>query len=51
MALEEIFCQLNLKGTFLSSILHLLPLIYPAFTCVDPDLYSEYDPDPDPQSC
>ena len=25
-----------------SSILHLLPIIYPIFTCVDPDRYSEY---------
>ena len=25
----------------MSSTLHLLPLIYPLFTCVDPDPYSE----------
>ena len=26
----------------MSSILHILPLIYSIFTCVDPDPYSEY---------
>ena len=37
----------------MSSILHLLPLIYPVFTCMDP--YSEYrsesNLDPDQQHC
>ena len=37
MAPYEIICY-----TFLSFILHLLLLIFPIFTCVDPDLYSEY---------
>ena len=41
---EEIFGQLSLhmNGEFLSSILHLLPLICHIFTGVDPDPYSEY---------
>ena len=57
MALYESFscvseCQWMVN--FLSSILHLLPLNYPIFTCVDPDPYSEYrsgytNLDPDPQ--
>ena len=45
MALYESFscvseCQWMVN--FLSSILHLLPLNYPIFTCVDLDPYSEY---------
>ena len=36
--------QLSLNAGFMSSILHLLPLIYPIFTYLDPDQYrySEY---------
>ena len=39
MALEEIFLSVGSlnAGEFLSSTIHLLPLIYPFFTCVDPD--------------
>ena len=32
----------SLNGEFLFSSLHLLPHIYPIFTCVDTDPYSEY---------
>ena len=32
----------SLNGKFLSSMLHFLPLIYPIFTCLDPDSYSDY---------
>ena len=32
----------SMFGEFSSSILHLLPLIYPVFTCVDLDPYWEY---------
>ena len=32
-----------MNSEFLSSTLHLLPLIYPIFTCVDPDPYLEYE--------
>ena len=43
MALEEIFSQFSLwMLNLLSSILHLLPLIYPIFSCIDPDPYLEY---------
>ena len=38
----EIFSKLSLKNReFLPSILHILPLIYPIFNCVDLDPYSE----------
>ena len=30
----------SLNGEFMSTVFHLLPLIYPLFTCVDPDTYS-----------
>ena len=33
----------SLNREFLSSILHIIPQIYPIFTCVDPDPYSEYE--------
>ena len=29
-----------MNGEFMSSILHILRLIYPKFTCLDPDPYS-----------
>ena len=32
----------SLNGEFLSSTLHLLPLNYPIFICVDQDPYSKY---------
>ena len=32
----------SLNGEFMSSILHLVPLIYPLFTGLGPDPYSEY---------
>ena len=40
MATEEIFSQLVSKWIILSSILHLLPLLYSIFTTVVPDLQS-----------
>ena len=33
----------SLNGEFLFSSLHLLPHIYPIFTCVDTDPYSDLD--------
>ena len=39
MATETFYCQFSLW--ILSSILHYLPLIYPIFTCVDPDPYKD----------
>ena len=43
MTPEEIFLSVeSLNGEFLFSSLHLLPYIYPIFTCVDTDPYSEY---------
>ena len=55
IATEEIFSQLG--KSLLSSILHLLDLLYPTFTCVDPDPYTvlytvpNSHLDPDPQHC
>ena len=32
----------SLNGELMSSIIHVLPLIFSIFTCLDPDPYSEY---------
>ena len=44
---------LSINSEFLSSTLHFLFLIYPIFTSVGPDPYSEYGSnlDPDLQHC
>ena len=41
----------SLNGEFMSSIFHLLPLIYPIFTCLDPDSYSAYGSTKGPEYC
>ena len=47
--------SLSVSGEFMSSILHLLLLIYPKVTWLDPDPYSDLDLDPqrypDSQHC
>ena len=44
MAPEETFSLVlnSLNVELFSSILNLLPQMYPIFTCVDPDPYSDY---------
>ena len=39
----------SLNGEFMTSILHPLSLIYPLFTCVDPDPYSECGSESSPE--